>query len=107
MRKGRQCQDIDILIIIFNVAYMPASEECYTKVIETVYRTCGEVKEMLYWAAVFFIIAIVAAVFGFAGIASAAAGIAKILFFLFIAIAIIMLIIGLVGGGRFGRGTPL
>ena len=35
---------------------------------------------MLYWAAVFFIIAVIAAVLGFAGVAVAAAGIAKILF---------------------------
>ncbi|MFP4285575.1 MAG: DUF1328 family protein, partial [Desulfovermiculus sp.] len=34
---------------------------------------------MLYWAVIFFIIAIIAAVFGFTGISSAAAGIAKIL----------------------------
>ncbi|MDM8164450.1 DUF1328 domain-containing protein [Roseovarius sp.] len=36
---------------------------------------------MLYWALVFFVVAIVAAVFGFGGIASASAGIAQILFF--------------------------
>ena len=35
---------------------------------------------MLYWAAVFFVIAIVAAIFGFGGIAAGAAGIAKVLF---------------------------
>ena len=40
---------------------------------------------MLYWAAVFFIIAIIAAVLGFSvGAATAAAGIAKILFFVFL-----------------------
>jgi uncharacterized membrane protein YtjA (UPF0391 family) len=38
---------------------------------------------MLYYAAVFFIIAIVAAVLGFGGIAAGAAGIAKIIFCLF------------------------
>jgi uncharacterized membrane protein YtjA (UPF0391 family) len=32
---------------------------------------------MLYWAAVFFVIALVAALLGFTGIAAAAAGIAK------------------------------
>jgi hypothetical protein len=35
---------------------------------------------MLYWTAVFFIVALVAAVLGFGGIAGASAGIAKILF---------------------------
>ena len=33
---------------------------------------------MLYWAAVFFIIALIAAALGFGGIAGASAGIAKI-----------------------------
>ena len=39
---------------------------------------------MLYWAIVFFVIAIVAAIFGFGGIAAGAAGIAKILFVIFL-----------------------
>lgn len=39
---------------------------------------------MLYWAVVFFIIAIIAAVFGFSDIAGAATGIARILFFIFL-----------------------
>jgi uncharacterized membrane protein YtjA (UPF0391 family) len=50
---------------------------------------------MLYWALVFFIIAIVAAVFGFGGIAAAAAGIAKVLFAIFIIIFLITLVLGL------------
>ena len=49
---------------------------------------------MLYWAAVFFVIAIIAAVFGFGCIAVGAAGIAKILFFLFIILAVVSLIFG-------------
>lgn len=44
---------------------------------------------MLYYAAVFLLIAIIAAVFGFGGIAAGAAGIAKILFVLFLIGAII------------------
>ena len=50
---------------------------------------------MLYWAAVFFVIALIAAVLGFGGIAAGAAGIAKILFFGFIILAAISLISGL------------
>jgi uncharacterized membrane protein YtjA (UPF0391 family) len=49
---------------------------------------------MLYWAAVFFIIALLAAVFGFTGISVAAAGIARVLFFIFIVLFIISLIFG-------------
>lgn len=47
---------------------------------------------MLYWALVFFLVAIVAAVFGFGGIASASAGIAQILFFIFVALFVIALV---------------
>ncbi len=50
---------------------------------------------MLYWAAVFLIIAIIAGLFGFGLVASAAAGIAKILFFIFLVVFIISLIFGL------------
>ena len=39
---------------------------------------------MLYWAAVFFIIAIIAAVFGFGGVAAAHSSIATILFWIFL-----------------------
>jgi uncharacterized membrane protein YtjA (UPF0391 family) len=54
---------------------------------------------MLYWAAVFFIIAIIAAVLGFTGIALAAAGIARILFFIFLVVFIVTLIAGLLKRG--------
>ncbi len=57
-------------------------------------RTHKEEFNMLYWAAVFFMVAIVAAIFGFGGIVSAAAGIAKILFFVFLILFIISLITG-------------
>jgi uncharacterized membrane protein YtjA (UPF0391 family) len=49
----------------------------------------GEIKEMLHYAVVFFIIAIIAAVLGFGGIAAGAAGIAKVLFFVFLVLALI------------------
>jgi uncharacterized membrane protein YtjA (UPF0391 family) len=50
---------------------------------------------MLYWAAVFFIIALVAALFGFGGVASAAGGVAKFLFYLFVILFVVSLILGL------------
>jgi uncharacterized membrane protein YtjA (UPF0391 family) len=52
---------------------------------------------MLYWAAVFLVIALVAALFGFGGIAAGAVEIAKILFFVFLIIFLVTLVIGLVG----------
>ena len=55
---------------------------------------------MLYWAAVFFIIAIIAAIFGFGGIAGGAATIAQVLFFAFVVLFLVSLIAGLIGGRR-------
>ena len=54
---------------------------------------------MLYYALIFFIIAIVAAVFGFGGIAAGAASIAKLLFFIFLVIFVVMLVMGLIRRG--------
>jgi uncharacterized membrane protein YtjA (UPF0391 family) len=53
---------------------------------------------MLYWAAIFFVLAIIAAVFGFSGIAGAAAGIAQVLFFLFLALLLVSAIAGALRG---------
>lgn len=50
---------------------------------------------MLYWAAVFFVIALVAALFGFGGIAAGAAEIAKVLFFIFLVVFLVTLLLGL------------
>jgi uncharacterized membrane protein YtjA (UPF0391 family) len=54
---------------------------------------------MLYYAAVFFIIALIAAVFGFTGIAAGAAGIAKILFLIFVVLFAVSLVMGLLRRG--------
>jgi uncharacterized membrane protein YtjA (UPF0391 family) len=51
-------------------------------------------EDMLGWAVVFLIIALVAAVFGFGGIAAASAGIAKLLFVIFLVLFVISLIFG-------------
>jgi len=56
--------------------------------------------DMLYWALVFFIIAIVAAVFGFGGIAAAASSVAQMLFFVFLVIFLITLVMGMAGRRR-------
>jgi uncharacterized membrane protein YtjA (UPF0391 family) len=49
---------------------------------------------MLYYALVFFVLALVAGFFGFFGIAAGAASIAKILFFVFVAAAIVSFLTG-------------
>jgi uncharacterized membrane protein YtjA (UPF0391 family) len=59
--------------------------------------------QMLYWAVVFFIIAIIAGFFGFFGVAGAAAGIAKILFFVFL----VLLVVSLLSGGWRRRGPTI
>ncbi len=55
---------------------------------------------MLYWALVFFLIAIVAAIFGFGGVAAGAATIAQVLFWIFLVVFAISLIVGLVNRHR-------
>ncbi len=47
---------------------------------------------MLYYALVFFVIALIAAFLGFGGLAVTFAGIAKILFFLFLVLFVVSLI---------------
>jgi uncharacterized membrane protein YtjA (UPF0391 family) len=47
---------------------------------------------MLYWALVFFIVALAAAALGFGGIAFAAAGVAKLLFFIFLVLFLVSLV---------------
>ena len=50
---------------------------------------------MLYYAVVFFIIALIAALFCFGGIAAGAAGIAKILFVVFMIVALVTFLLSL------------
>lgn len=50
---------------------------------------------MLYWAAIFLIIAMVATVFGFGGVASAAVSIAQMLLFVFLVLFVIAIFAGL------------
>ena len=47
---------------------------------------------MLYWALIFFVVALIAAAFGFGGIASASAGIAQILFVIFLILLVASLV---------------
>jgi uncharacterized membrane protein YtjA (UPF0391 family) len=49
---------------------------------------------MLYWAAVFFVIALIAALFGFTGIAGTAVNIAWILFVVGLIVAVVFLVLG-------------
>ena len=54
---------------------------------------------MLYYAAVFLVIALIAALFGFGGIAVGAIEIAKVLFFVFLVLFVVSLIVGLIRRG--------
>lgn len=51
-------------------------------------------QNMLSWALLFFVIAIVAAVFGFGGLAGTASWIAQLLFFIFLVLFIVSLVFG-------------
>lgn len=55
---------------------------------------------MLYYALVFFVVAMIAALFGFTNIAGVASGIAQFLFFLFLVFFVVALVVGLVTGRR-------
>ena len=59
---------------------------------------------MLYWSAVFFVIALLSAVLGFGGLAAGAADIGKVLFFVFIVLFVISTLVHLISRGR-GRGA--
>jgi len=61
---------------------------------------------MLYYALVFFVIALVSAFFGYSGIAASAAGFAKILFFGFLILAVVGSVVHLLGAGRSSRRLP-
>jgi uncharacterized membrane protein YtjA (UPF0391 family) len=52
----------------------------------------GKGEDMLYYALVFLIVALIAGFLGFGGVAIAAAGIAKILFFIFLIMFLITLV---------------
>ena len=54
---------------------------------------------MLYYAAIFLVVALVAALFGFGGIAVGAVEIAKILFFIFVILFVVSLVVGLLRRG--------
>ena len=60
-----------------------------------------EERTMLYWALVFFVVALIAGVLGFTGIAVASAGIAKILFIIFLVLFLISIVT------HFARGTTV
>jgi uncharacterized membrane protein YtjA (UPF0391 family) len=57
---------------------------------------------MLYWALIFFIVAIIAAAFGFGGIAAGAETVALWLFWIFIIVFLVTLILGLMRRGPRG-----
>ncbi|MEO6118238.1 MAG: DUF1328 domain-containing protein [Methylotenera sp.] len=52
---------------------------------------------MLYYAMVFFVIAVVAGLLGFKGVESGATKIAKVFFFIFIALAILVVLVTVLG----------
>ena len=51
--------------------------------------------QMLHYAVVFFVVAIIAAIFGFTGIAAGAAEIAKVLFVIFLILFVVSLAVGM------------
>jgi len=54
-----------------------------------------KIMNLLWWAVITFVIAVIAGILGFGGIAVAAAMIGKVLFFIFIVAALVFLVLGL------------
>jgi uncharacterized membrane protein YtjA (UPF0391 family) len=67
-------------------------------------RTPDYLINMLKWALILGIVALIAGALGFTGIAGAAAGIAKFLFFLFLAIVAVLLLLGFFAGKKMTGG---
>ena len=98
-RQASRCHDLDMLARARTSrprAARPLQETARGALTGRGVRSAGQKKEMamLYYAALFFVIALVAALFGFGGIAAGAAGIAKILFFVFLVLFVVSLIAG-------------
>jgi uncharacterized membrane protein YtjA (UPF0391 family) len=55
---------------------------------------------VLYWALVFFVVALIAGALGFGGIASASVGIAQVLFVIFLILLIVSLVMHFRGARR-------
>ena len=55
---------------------------------------------LLYWAVIFLVIAVIAAIFGFGGVAGTAVAGAKILFWVAIVLLLISLVFGFAGRRR-------
>jgi uncharacterized membrane protein YtjA (UPF0391 family) len=53
--------------------------------------------DLLQWALIAFVVAIVAGLFGFTGVASGAASVGKVLFGLFLIVAAVFLVMALLG----------
>ena len=53
--------------------------------------------DLLQWALIAFVVAIVAGLFGFTGVAQGAASIGRVLFCLFLVVAVIFLVLALLG----------
>jgi uncharacterized membrane protein YtjA (UPF0391 family) len=64
------------------------------RIVQQQYRHGTREIDMLYYAVVFLVIALIAGALGFFGIAGAAVGIAKILFFVFLVLFVVSLVLG-------------
>ena len=58
--------------------------------------TLAQLPGLVWWALVFFIIALIAYVFGARGVAGLSAGVGKTLLFVFLILAVIFAVIGLI-----------
>jgi uncharacterized membrane protein YtjA (UPF0391 family) len=57
----------------------------------------GVEMDLLQWALIAFVVAIVAGLFGFTGVAQGAASVGRVLFGLFLVVAVVFLVLALLG----------
>ena len=87
---------VKLSALVSRCHYRPAYTLSEPPMSSDVHYLCGETCkgefEMLYWALVFLLIAIVAGAVGFGGVAVAFAGLAKIVFFIFLVLLVVSLV---------------
>jgi uncharacterized membrane protein YtjA (UPF0391 family) len=75
-----------------------SSWDCLPSAVEAA-RPSSENDAMHYWAAVFFVIALIAGLVGFTGISIAATEIARLIFFIFLVLFVVSLVASVVTRG--------
>ncbi len=86
--------DADSAMGLWRQARPNSSGYNWRRIVQQQYLDGTRETDMLYYAVVFLVIALIAGALGFFGVAGAAVGIAKILFFVFLVLFVVSLLLG-------------